>query len=193
MSKKPQLHEVLAVEGELGSTAKRVLEEAVNTFQKKPNLFKGQTRSLSMLDDARSGENTTTDDPVAETVPERLKAVDKVVGRHYDAVYQKEHGNTIAKADLVVGGTVLIKDAPATFLLAMESRLLSLRNTYAAAPTLDPGTRWTEDVNAGAGIFMSEDKVGFKTEKSVNSKVLYEATKEHPAQIEKWSEDISVG
>ena len=33
----------------------------------------------------------------------------------------------------------------------------------------------------------------FITNKQVKSTVLYEATKEHPAQIDKWTEDVKVG
>ncbi len=40
---------------------------------------------------------------------------------------------------------------------------------------------------------MSPDEVTYKTKKAIKHKVLYEATPNHPAQIEKWSEDERVG
>ena len=59
-------------------------------------------------------------------------------------------------------------------------------------PTLDPTQQWTPDESAGKGVYKSGVNTSKRTEKQVQHKVLYEATKEHPAQIERWNEDVPV-
>jgi hypothetical protein len=50
---------------------------------------------------------------------------------------------------------------------------------------------WTEDTTAEY-TFVSAPAVNFRGEKTMKHKVLYDATDKHPAQIEKWTEDIPV-
>jgi hypothetical protein len=188
-----QLHEVIAVESDLNATAQKMIDEAIITFTKKPDTYNGSVRSLTMLDASRSGEDTTVEVPVGDTVPAKLEYVGNSFSKYIDAVLQKEATNQEAKADLVVEGQTIATQLPATFLLGLENRLKRIRDLYTTAPTLKPGLRWEVDVSMGDEHFRAEDRPTFKTEKTVNSKVLYEATKEHPAQIEKWTEDVNVG
>ena len=90
-------------------------------------------------------------------------------------------------------GEVLVRDVPATFLLGLETRLKKLRTVFENIPTLDPSLKWDEDPSTGEGVYVSQTKTSLKTEKTVQHKVLYDATPEHPAQIEKWNEDTPVG
>jgi len=189
----PQLHEILAVEGDLNSIAQRTIEESINTFLKKPNTYRGQVRRVTMLDPTREGENTVEDVAVTDTVASKLEYTANHFSRYIDVVLQKEQTNQSANADLVVDGTTIATGLPATFLLGLETRLKRIRDLYVAAPTLEPGLRWQLDENEGENIYTVEAKPSFKTEKNVKHKVLVEATKEHPAQIEKWNEDTPVG
>lgn len=189
----PQLHEILAVEGDLNSIAQRTIDESINTFQKKPNTYRGQVRRVTMLDPTREGENTVEDVAVTDTVKAKLAYTASHFTRYIDVVLQKEQTNQSANADLIVDGTTIATGVPATFLLGLENRLRRIRDLYAAAPTLEPGLRWERDEAAGDDIFSVEAKPSFKTEKNIQHKVLVEATKEHPAQIEKWNEDTPVG
>lgn len=187
-----KLHELLAVEADLNNTAKAMLAEATNTFSKKPDHFLGQVRSATFLDPTREQENVSEEKTMVTTVDDKLTyALDKA-GSYWDAMLQKEEANSTAKADLVVNGETLAKDLPATFLLGMETRLKAVQDVVMAIPTLDPSLKWELDSSSGDGVYRSPVQTGFKTEKTINSKVLYEATKEHPAQIEKWSEDVPV-
>ena len=86
-----------------------------------------------------------------------------------------------------------MKVVPATLLLGLESRLKMVRDVYAEIPTLPPGGKWVKDTNEGNDIYFNENiETRFKTAKTFVHKVLYEATKEHPAQIEKWEELVKV-
>jgi hypothetical protein len=185
-----RLHELLAVMGDTTAAASTIISEGIVTFNKRADHFKGQARSITFLDDSRSAEDSTDSKELVSTVPEKISYVNQAVGRNWDALLQLEEANTRAKADLVYDGQVLMKDVPATFLLGMESRLKAYRAFVLAAPTLEPSIKWEEDKAAGEGVFRSPALVSFKTEKKPRSTVLYEATKEHPAQIREWYEDI---
>lgn len=190
----PKLHELLAVEGDRGAVANNIIDEAVVTFRKREELFHGQVRTLSMMDESRSREDTTETKPLVTTVATKLDYVAKRVAPYYDVLLQRDSTNQIAKADLVVDGKTMAKDLPATFLLTMETQLKRLRQTYDVIPTLNPGIKWVSDEAAGAGIFRQEEaSVTMRTEKAVRSQILIQPTKEHPAQIEKWHEDVPIG
>ena len=109
-------------------------------------------------------------------------------------VLQKEATNQKAVADLVVDGEILATAVPATFLLGLENKVKRMRDMYLHIPTLQPGVRWEEAPSEGEDVFASAEPLErFITQKQTKSTVLYEATKEHPAQIDKWSEDVKVG
>ena len=194
MAKAPVLHELLAVESDLEGTFKKIVEEAKITFTKKEALFHGFHRKLEMFDETDKTEYPEENKEIDETVPGKLKYVFPSIERYFDALYQKESTNQLAKADLVVNGETLATDLPATFLLGLESRLKQVRDLLVTIPTLEPGIKWVPDTNRGEGIYVNdppEEKL--KTAKTFQHKVLYDATEKHPAQIEKWEETINVG
>jgi len=188
-----KLHEILAVEGDVAGANKTILAETFNTFAKKGELFNGFVRTLQMLQDG-APEAPTEYKEVDTTVDKRLDYQKDFVTRYLDVVLQKESTNQNAKADIEVDGVVLAKDVPATFLLGLESKLKQLRDVYSAIPTLPPGIKWIPDTTKEEGIFMSEKpEEQFKTEKVIVPQILYEATKEHPAQVDKIVESKNVG
>lgn len=184
------LHEILAVEADARSEATRVIAEAVRTFSNKPAHFLGHVKTTEMFseDDRAPAPEVVA---ITETVPAKLAYVAAQYGRYIDVVYCKERANQNAKADLIIDNVVLISDAPATFLLGLESKLIDLKKVISEVPTLAPGQSWDID---GLETYRSfPDKETFVTKKLPRSTVLYEATEHHPAQVEKWSEDVRVG
>jgi flagellar biosynthesis chaperone FliJ len=194
---KNKLHAVLAVDRDLENTAKKIVEEATNTFTKKSERFFAFDKRLKMFDEKREGEENAFHDSreMVTTVVEKLDYVAEHLIRHLDALAQKERTNQDARADVVLPNKrVLLKNVPATLLLSLESRLITWRKMYESIPTLQPGIKWVLDADMGNGIYKeATGQIKSKTEKTIRHKVLYEATKEHPAQIEKWNEDIPVG
>ena len=188
-----KLHELLAVEGDLEGTAKKILEETQVTFEKKAGHFFGSHKRLEMFDSEAVGAPDEYQE-LTETVHSKLEYTSEHFVRYLDAVLQKEATNQIAVADLVVDGVTIATNLPATFLLGLESKLKQLRKVYEAMPTLAPGKKWELDPSRGEHIYvtaMPDEKL--KTAKTFRHKVLYDATEHHPAQIEKWEETENVG
>jgi len=193
MSKTPKLHEVLAVEGELAGVNKRILAETQTTLAKKEDHFLAWHKTYEPKDE--DGETFPEEHhEMVTTVPAKLAHMFKQIAPYIDAVAQKERTNQEATADLEVDGVVLAKGLPATFLLGLESKLKDWRAVLDASPTLAPGKKWSKDDGKGKHVWVSEhDDKRNKTQKTVMSKVLYDATPEHPAQIERWNENVIVG
>lgn len=188
-----KLHEVLAVEGDLDGTFKKLQDETKKIFGK-PSMFIGMHKSCRMFD----AEDTAPPDEFQEmvtTVQDKLDYLAEAGVKYYNAVYQKDVTNTVARADVVLpDGTVLLENMPATFLLGLENKLKKLREVYEAIPTLQQGQAWKERDDLGKNIFgtVNSDRK-LKTAKKFKYQVLYEATDKHPAQIEKWEEQVPVG
>lgn len=188
-----KLHELLAVEADLEGEKTRVVNEATVTFTKKPEIFTGLHKALAMFDDSRTHENVEESRKVDSTVQDKLDYVAGAAARYWDACLQKEATNQLAKADLVVETLTIAKDVPATFLLKLESELKKFRELVEHVPTHASGHEWKEAPEVGDGIFKTSKDASFKTEKIPQHKVLYDATDKHPAQIEKWTEDVKIG
>ena len=196
MSKTPKLHEVLAVLADLEGTSKKIADETINTFTKKATHFQAAHRTLNMFSEDRKPEEEGAEQrtELVTTVPDKLDYMSNSHIKYFDALLQQEATNQLAKADLIIDGQTIATDLPATFLLSMEKRLKSLRNVYASVPTLDPGIEWVEDEAAGKGIYKtSNPERTQKQEKAMKHQVLVPPTEHHPAQIEKWAENIVVG
>jgi hypothetical protein len=188
-----KLHEILAVEGDLEATAKKIINEAISTFSKKAEHFIEMQRDLKMFNDDRSNENTSERKEMVTTVNDKLGYVKTSVSRYFDAFATKEATNQTAKANLVVNGETLLANVPATVLLGLESKLKHLRSMYEAIPTLQPGIKWEKETTRENVYSQVKPEQKFKTEKTLKYKILHEATKEHPAQIETWHADDPVG
>ena len=191
-----KLHELLAVEPDKEGIAKRILSETKDLFRKNHNVFTGGTKLLKMDKEGNDSLEASAYEhrEITTTVSARLDYTFESLGELIDITYQKEATNQLAKADVVVDGEILISDAPVSFLLNLEKKLKDIRGVFDLAPTLSPGVVWEEDPTAADGVFRTASpEIKAKTQKVPQFRVLYEATKEHPAEIEKWNEDVVVG
>ena len=185
-----KLHELIAVETDLKSEAVRLCTEVAELFTKATGKFVGQIRRYQPL--AEDGEHLPDEvTELATTVNDQLQSLWVAYGRWIDATVQKEVTNMGTSAFVVVSGEVILKDLPATALLNLESKLATLRGVYVSIPTNDTTERWEWD--SQQGVYVSVPKESRRTKKVPKSLVGYEATKEHPAQIQYYTEDVPEG
>ena len=193
----PKLHEVLAVEKTTSSTSGRLMAETMAKFAK-VEYFQGFDKSLKMLND--NLQNESIEAAAAETrqlpttVYETLEYALEFWAQAEDVTYQKNVSNRSAVADLMFKGEILAKDVPVDELLGLETRLTSIRKVFDMVPTLSASIRWSKASDLGRdGAWIAEPEVTTKTEKTTKAVVLYEATKEHPAQVREVSTDVTIG
>lgn len=190
-----KLHELLAVEGDLGGTYKKIISETANTFSKKDNHFMGRIRTLSMFDESRKNEDVADEQQeMVTTVSDKLAYARVAMENYIDVTFQKDLTNQQAVADVTVDGVKVIENAPATWLLNMETRLKNIRELYELIPTLPPQVEWVKDDSRGSNVFsMAKPDESMRTEKKFKVQVLYKHTDKHPAQVEKIPETEAVG
>jgi hypothetical protein len=185
-----KLHELLAVETSVGGNYSRDLGETLKTLGKHDMFTRTVTRKTHFSnDDSRLDTSETKE--MASTVAERLNWYKKSVTDFFDLILQKDKTNQNAKVDLTVDGTIIASDIPATTLLMLESKLQDVRKVMEATPTLPVGISWDRDENENLWK-NREPKVTFSTKRTTKPVILYDATKEHPAQVKEVAEDIPV-
>lgn len=184
--KETALHEILAVENELGETSNRIQKETTKTLKEKRTIFGGIVKSHTIFDEAKQFLVQVPDiKEVESTVQEHLDFAAIHLARYWRAIFQKEEANQRAKADIIVDGKVLVKDVPSIVLLSMEKKLLSIIAMYNELPTLDATKTWEPDTTyAKPGVFRTVNPA--ERQHAVVKKEWIEAspaTQHHKAQI----------
>jgi hypothetical protein len=184
-----KLNQIIAIEKGIKSRVYGELTD-LNKASQKAELFSGFTKSYLKKDE--DGEDLPAEKKrVQYTVPEVLRAVERVQTELIDVTARKDFTNCVAKADVVVGGKVIVQGAPVSFLLFLEKQLNDVHTLVTNLPVLDEAEAWVFDANAG--MYRTEPKQTHRTKKVAKPIVLYPATPEHPAQTQMVSEDIIAG
>lgn len=182
-------HQVIALEKGVKSRVYAGLTEANKRIQK-AELFAGHSRRYTPKEEG--GEQLQPDKKIVQAKAEGvLREVQNTLGELFDLVLTKDSGNQIAKADLMVDGVVLVKDAPATYLIFLEKQLVDMRTLIGNLPQLDPAEEWSFD--APKDCFVTQPSESTKTKKVARAFVKAEATEKHPAQVDVVHEDITAG
>ena len=189
-----KLHEVLAVEAGLQTTAKQTNEETIKTFGRRDEHFVGTVTEVRHFAEDDKRLDITDAKAMVTTVFDKLLYNVGANVRALDAYIQKEATNQKATADLIVGDVTLAKDVPVTVLLGLETKLVELRLVYEAIPTLAPGPHWLPDTERRAtGVYRAErSDITFRTRKTTKPVVLVQPTEHHPAQVDKVVEDVPI-
>ena len=189
-----QIHELLAVEGDLRQKKDAARLTAKDILTNKQHLLHGSTRILSMFDLARENEQKTETTEITTTVKQVLTQANEDTVKSWDLKYQKEIANQAAAADIVIDDVIIAKDVPVSFLLTMEEEMKELIKLYKTIPTLPPGITWEKDLSKGTDIYKNvTPQESFKSQKIFLHKELSPATDKQPAQIREWTEERPVG
>jgi len=188
-----KLHELLAVDSSLKGQAEKTRTELKSTFEKKRHLFQEKKITFKSFDEGKAPVTEEQLD-LQSTVKSELDWVSTFLSDAINVSLQISEANTGAKATVVLSdGTEIAKDVPATHLLELEKKLKDIQDLVVSVPTLDPAKGFVEDVNRGKGIFKARDVTKTRTKKKSEVLVLYDATKEHPAQTKEVVVDAPVG
>jgi len=182
-----KLHELLSIEPDLRKEAEKISGEVRETLAD-PKRVHGMIRTFHPIVE---DEDPLPDERVEmlTTAQAEVDRFNTAVGKFIDSAVSKEVTNMVTSAELELAGTVI--SLPATALLNLENRLADIRKVYAAIPTLDPAEVWTYDETLE--VYVADVRIAYKTRKVPKTHVSVEATKEHPAQVEIYHEDIRVG
>jgi hypothetical protein len=185
----PKLNQIIAIQAGKKSQAKETLTEAYHLL-KKPELLNGLVRTYQprdeggeMLPDERKAVQVKVNDLISKVTADLTEM--------FDVVATQDWANCQAKADIVVDGRKLLAGVPVTHLLFLEKQLVDLRTFIDTLPVLDASEEW--EYKPEADCYVSRPTRYNRSKKVPKNHIKYEATKEHPAQVEMYMEDVWVG
>jgi hypothetical protein len=185
-----KLNQIVAVEKGIKSKSFQDLTEAHHAVQKAA-LLSGISRTYQPKDeegDTFPPESTRVQ-LLAENVLERTAAT---LTRLFDVTATKEYANCEATADVKLpDGTVLLSTVPVTYLLFLEKQLTDLATFVKKLPVLDASESWVHD--SATNAWKTEPTQTHRSKKVYRNHVKAEATERHPAQVETYTEDVTVG
>jgi hypothetical protein len=183
------LSQLLAVETQIKSSSHDQLTEQHHLVQKDP-LLNGISRTYQTTDD--EGERLPPENTLVQVrVKEVLKNVVRVLTPYYNISLEKDSANQLATANVEVDGKIILQGVPATYLLWLEKQLIELHTFLVKLPTLPQTESWSFD--EGQNTYRSAEVKTAKTKKIARPFIKYEATKEHPAQVDIVHDDKLVG
>jgi hypothetical protein len=187
--KNRKLNQVVAAEKEIKQKVTMAVTE-VHQISQKQVLFNGFEKVYEPLDEV--GEKFPAESQkVQYRVSEILETLSRNFQELFDSTATKDFANCAAKANVVVNGEVLIKDAPIPFLLFLEKQLDYVKTFIQKLPTLDAVDVWNEDPNSG--LWRTAETVTHRNKKVQKPIVLYPATEQHPAQTQLITDDVLAG
>jgi hypothetical protein len=185
----PKLNQIIAVEKGVKSRSFAELTEAHHALQK-PTLLSGISRTYRPKDE--EGEQLPPESTKVQVKAEEMvRQTAAILTRLFDVTASKDWANCIAKANVVVDGRTILTDVPVSYLLFLEKQLTDLHTFIKKLPVLDASETWGFD--ASADCWATEPVQTLRTKKIPRNHVKAEATEKHPAQVEVYYEDVTVG
>jgi hypothetical protein len=186
----PHLSQIIAIEKDVKEKAAQSRGHAESTFSKSNVVLSGISRTYKPKDE--EGEQLPSE---ATSVQIKVKQVLSGVQSHlvtlFDTTATKDWANCQAKASITVDGNVLLKDAPATYILFLEKQLAELLSFVKKIPTLDASEVWHYD--EGQDCYATNPAETVRSKKIKQTKMAFEGNQHHPPQILVWDEDVPAG
>lgn len=184
-----KLNQIIAVRDGKKSRAKETLTGIYHLVQKSA-LFDGISRTYEPDND--DGERFPPEHKqVQYTVGRAIAEACGVLSELFDVTATQDYANCKATADIAIDGKILAAGVPVTHLLFIEKQLIDVQTFVRSLPTLDPAEKW--EYSQTADCYQSESHGTAKSKKIPKAFVKYDATKEFPAQVEVFQEDVKVG
>lgn len=185
-----KLNQIIAIEKGVKNQTARTETDLYHALEKKP-LFAGLSRRYTPKDEEDGDQLPAEQVAVQIKSEDILKQLTQALTRLIDVTATKDLSNTTASADIKVDDAVIVADVPVTTLMFLEKELEKLSAFIGRLPILDPTQSWQYD--GARGVYASNPVQTVRTKKIPRNHVLYEATKEHPAQVQMFTEDVIVG
>src|SRR6266536_2245404 len=128
------------------------------------------------------------------TAAELIGRLNTALTKMFDVKFQREEGNTDARADVTVDGEVLLTGVPVGYLMFLEAQAAKIVELIDEVPTLNPADEWTNTApGLRDGVWQSAARKTAVPKRVPQVQVLYDATKEHPAQVRPYETEVTVG
>ncbi len=182
--------QLLAVIGTRNKEAEAKLAQ-LTQIAGQPKFFEGHDRTYQPRFD---GGVQLPPEPlkVRTTADVILGAAREVMTSQWDLALTVDTANSRAYADVTVDGETLLEDVPVGHLLWLHRELGNLHGLVSRMPVRDESRDWST-TGVESGLAKSEPVEILKRDKVPGKFVLYDATKEHPAQVQRMDTDEVTG
>lgn len=184
-----KLNQIIAIEKGIKSRVVAAVTDLYKSAQK-PDLFNGFAKNYRKINEADE-DLPAEGKRVQYLAGEVLNSAERNLTELMNVTARKDWTNCEAKSDIVIDGTVVMKDTPVTFLLFLEKQVTDIRTFVNAIPMLDAAEDWSHD--AATGLHKTKTTSTHRTKKVQKALVLYPATDKHPAQTNMITEDVIAG
>jgi hypothetical protein len=186
----PKLNQIVAIEKGIKSRVEKSITDLKRALEK-TGLFVGFVKTYRPKSE---GDETypSEQQKVQMRAEETLAQVANQLTELFDISAARDYANMTAKADVVLeSGQILIEGAPVPYLLFLEKQINDIRTIVQAVPVLDDAEHWTLD--QASELYKTAATAVHRTKKTQKGIVLYDATKEHPAQTQLITDDVVAG
>lgn len=184
-----KLHQLLAVAQGTKQRAQTALTKFYHQAQK-PEPFSGIVRYYTPKDD--EGEQLPPEGTRVQLNAQALLAdLKQQLAPMYKVVGDIDNTNTVATADIIINGRVVLAEVPVATLLWLEKQLADMRTVFQTVPLLNPEYVWTLD--DATGNWTTPEQLTSRSKKIPRNHVKAKATDKHPEQVEVYFEDVIVG
>ncbi len=185
----PKLNQIIAIEKGVKAQSLRELTDAHHLL-KKPVLLSGIARTYRPVDD--DGEQFPPESTRVQVKVENvIDTTISILTKAFNITATKDWANCNAVAHVIVAGETILENVPVTYLLFLEKQLGDLHTFIKTLPTLDASEIWEFDVSQN--VWATAPIETTKTKKLLRNHVKAEATEQHPAQVDVYSEDVIIG
>tara|TARA_R110000824_G_scaffold355543_1_gene542725 strand:- start:373 stop:1107 length:735 start_codon:yes stop_codon:yes gene_type:complete len=185
-----KLNQIIAVANGKKTACTSKISELYHTIQR-GDAFGGFERRYQPSDD--EGETLPSERKmIQETVADNLSGVQASFVELMDVIATQEFANCDAKADIVVDGVMVVADVPVTYMLFLEKQLDHIKSIVSKLPVLASDVKWNKS-DSDENVYVADTVVTNRTKKVPKAFIKAEATTEHPAQVEVFTEDVIVG
>ena len=131
---------------------------------------------------------------VQVTAEDLLGRVSAALDKMFTVKFSREEGNCNARADVTVDGHVLLTKVPVGYLMFLEAQLGQVIGLIDQVPVLNPADDWQDDApGLRDGVWQSAERQTAVSRRVPQVQVLYDATKDHPAQVRPYETETTVG
>jgi len=128
------------------------------------------------------------------TAAELIARVATSLTKMFDVKFTREEGNCNARADVTVDGQTLLTNVPVGYLMFLEAQVGKIVELIDEIPTLNPADNWSDTATGlREGVWASDARKTAVPRRVPQVQVLYDATKEHPAQVRPYETEVTVG
>ena len=186
-----KLNQIVALVNGVKGRVQKQMNEVYHKLQK-GDLFSGLERNYQHKIDGESETLPSEKKRVQYTAKQAVEDARKAMAELLNVVATQDVNNCGAIADLVVGDRVVANNVPVTHLLFLEKQLVDLNTFVGKIPTLSLDEEWHEDEH-NPGLFRGHPYTTLRQKKVRKNHEIAPATEHHPAQVEVFTEDVTIG